>query len=87
MNIENLKEKIEMDVYYNTVLFQKFKYQKNGLVPILYPRLQKSSHLPRTERIFEILWGKLEIIQFILSDKHMDGPGQDQRHFFRKSVY
>ena len=30
---------------HSTVLFQKFKYQKNGLVPILYPRLQESSQI------------------------------------------
>ena len=32
------------------------------------------------------LKGKPEIIQFILSDKYMDGPGQDLRHILRKSV-
>ena len=34
--------------------------------------------------IFDILWGILEIIQFILSDKHLDGGGQSLRHFLDK---
>ena len=75
--------------YFNkvyTVLFQKFKYQKNGPIPILDPRLQESCQLPKTKRIFEILRGKLEMIQFILSDKDMDSPGQDLRLFLSKSV-
>ena len=46
----------------------------------------KSSQLPKTKRIFEILWGKLEIIQFIPSDKYMDSPGRGQRHFLSKSM-
>ena len=42
--------------------------------------------LPKTKRFFEILRGKLEIIQFIHSDKYMDGPGQGLGHFLSKSV-
>ena len=53
----------------------------NGLIPVLLNRPPKSSQLPKTKRIFEIIRGKLEIIQFILSDKDMDSPGQDLRHF------
>ena len=69
-----------------TVFFQKFKYQKKQPVLILHPRPSKSSQLPKTKRISEILLGKLEIIQFILVDKDMDGPGQGLRHFLSKNV-
>ena len=34
--------------------------------------------------IFEIQHGILEIIQFILSDKHLDGAGWSLRHFLDK---
>ena len=35
-------------------------------------------------RCKEFLWGILEIIQFILSDKHLDGAGWNLRHFLKK---
>ena len=69
--------------------FQVVKQQKNGQSPIPHPRLPKWSQLPKTKRIFEILWGKLEIIQFILLDKCMDRPGQawtGPETFFNKTV-
>ena len=37
-----------------------------------------------TKIIFEILWGILEIIQFILSDKHLDGACRSLGHFLDK---
>ena len=63
----------------------KIELLRNGHFPILHPRLPKWSWVSKTKRIFEIHWGKLEIIQFILSDKYMDRPGQSLRHFFSKS--
>ena len=59
---------------------------KNGHSPILHLKLPKLSQLPKTKRIFEIQRGKPEIVQFILSDKCMDRPGQGLRHFFAKNV-
>ena len=44
-------------------------------LPILVPSLPESSQLPKTKRISEIPRGKVEIIQFILLAKDMDGPG------------
>ena len=65
------------------------KQQKNWALSnsaILHPRLPKWSHLPKTKRIFEILWGKLEMIKFILSDKYMDRPEQGLRLFEQNCV-
>ena len=46
----------------------------------LSSRIARSSKETLNKQKFEILWGILEIIQFILSDKHLDGAGQSLRH-------
>ena len=59
----------QMWLYSLSQCFSKsFKYQKNALVPFLVSSLPKWSTQPKTKRIFEIVWGKLEIIHFFLSD-------------------
>ena len=59
-----------------TLLFYQIEPYKNG-VSLIFPSslLDRYSLEPKTERIFEILWGILEIIQFILNilmDKYLD---------------
>ena len=64
----------------------QFNYQKNAPIPLLVPSPPESSQLPKTKIIFEISRGKLEIFQFILLDKDMDGTGQSLRHFLSKNM-
>ena len=64
----------------------KLNHKKMGTLKFYIPGFQKGSQLSKRKRIFEIHQGKLEIIQFILSYKYMDRPGQGLRHFFSKNV-
>ena len=58
-----------------TLSKNKIETWNNGHSPSLHPRLSKWSQLSKTKQIFKINWGKLEKIQFIISDKYMDRPG------------
>ena len=64
----------------------KLKHKRMGPLQFYISAFQNDPSYQKTKRIFEIHRGILEIIQFILSDKYMDRPGQGLRHFFSKNV-
>ena len=82
-NIE-LQRKTGQSLSGYTLLFYQIEPLKNGASLILPSSIARNSSAPNAKRIFEILWGILEIIQFILSDKHLDGAGRSPRHFLDK---
>ena len=73
-----------MKLRINTLLFYQIKPLKNGASLILPSSIARNSSAPNAKRFFEILWGIFEIIQFILSDKHLDRAGRSLRHFLDK---
>ena len=63
--------------------FTRLSLKKWGLSNFAFS-IARNSTTPYEKRIFEILRGILEIIQFILSDKHLDGAGRSLRHYLDK---
>ena len=75
---------IDACLYSHTVILSDWTFRKWGLSNFAVQHCYKFIGTI-TKRIFEILWGILEIIQFILSNKHLDGAGQSLRIFWKKS--
>ena len=57
-----------------------------GTLQFYIPGFQNDPSYPNQKEFLKSTGGKLEIIQFILSDEYMDGPGQGQRHILWKIV-
>ena len=67
-----------------TLSFYQIEPYKKGPFLVLPFSIARNSLAPNAKRIFEILWGIVEIIQFILSAMQLDGARQSLRHFLDK---
>ena len=76
--------KLHLILLHNTLLFYQIESQKNKPFLVLPSSIARNSQQPKAKLFFEIHRGIPEIIQFILSEQHLDRAGRSLRHFLDK---